>query len=102
MSVVSLSPENVAQAFEQPTFSRSRNFQRGHGIFAALGSAIIPVLASLSKYLINRGNDFIDNTTQSIKNGATLGESLKQSAFKVYNRVAGDVKKKLNGGGRQT
>jgi hypothetical protein len=98
MSVVSLSPENVAQAFEQPSFSRSRNFQRGHGIFASLGSAIIPVLASLGKYLLSRGNEFIDNTTQSIRSGATFGRALKQGAANTYNTVKNDFRK-LKGGG---
>ena len=98
MSVVTLSPESVAQAFEQPSFSRTRNFQRGHGVFAALGSAIVPVLVTLGKYLLKRGNEFIDSTTQSIKSGSTIGQAIKQSAANIYDTVKKDVKKKLSGG----
>jgi len=101
MNVVGLSADSVATALETPTFSKSRKFQRGHGIFASIGAALIPIISQFGKYLLNRGSQFIDSTTESVRSGASLGNALKESAAKTFETVKSDFKRKMRGGGKK-
>ena len=101
MSIVTIRPEDVARAHSASGehFTRSRRFLRGLGLFTALGSILVPLLARAGRYLFTKGVDAASRTAQNMQSGQTFLNSLKAGTKDTIHEVATDALRKVSGRG---
>lgn len=103
-TTTTIRPEDVIRAHSLrggEHFVRSRRFLRGSGVFTALGSVLIPLLARAGRYLFTKGVDAANRTAQNMQSGQTFLNSLKSGAKETIHEVAADALRKVRGGGNK-
>lgn len=102
-AVAIIRPEDVVQAHRlggSEHFARSRRYLRGSGLFTALGSILVPLLARAGRYLFTKGIvNTANRTAQHMQSGQTFLNSLKAGAKDTIHEVATDALRKVSGRG---